>query len=296
MKKISSFLFILILFLSLICCKNNSKPDISLKISPEDYPRVDGSTATIPLAIALRSAVTSESKDVLELSTTHSKTTESFRSLQYDSADLLIVYSPSESVLNELKYAGIDIIMKPIGRDALVFFTNESNSIDSLTQKQVQDIYMGNITNWKDVGGPDSKILAFQRDEESGSQVLMQKLVMQENKMVKPELEFMISEMGAIIETVADYNNDKNALGYSVYYYISAFLNKDHKIKLLKANGVMPSNNTIKDGSYPYTQDFYAVIKSSEPESSETRKLFDFLVGEEGKKIITETGYVALDD
>lgn len=295
MKKICSFLSILILLFPLISCNNNAKSN-SLNILPENYPKVDGSTATIPLAIALRSAVTSESQEALQLSTTHSKTTESFRSLQNGYADLLIVYTPKESVLEELKYAGVDITMTPIGRDALVLFTNESNTINNLTQKQVQDIYMGNITNWKDVGGSDSEILPFQRDEESGSQVLMKKLVMEENEIMSPKTGFMVSGMGEIIEKVANYNNDQNALGYSVYYYIRAFLNEDYKIKLLQANGIMPSNETIKDGSYPYTQDFYAVIKSSEPEDSETRKLFNLLTSEEGKKIITEAGYVAIDN
>lgn len=294
MKKFPIFILILIFIFSLLSCNNSTST--SLKISPENYPRVDGSTATIPLAIALRSSITGESKDALELSTVHSKTTQSFRNLQYGSCDLLIVYTPSDDVLKELKDAGIDIFMKPIGRDALVFFTNESNHIDNLTQKQAQDIYTAKVVNWKDVGGGDSEILPFQRDKESGSQVLMEKLVMQDTKIMEPKKGFMISGMGEIIETVSGYNNKENALGYSVYYYISAFLNKDYKIKLIRSNGVMPSNKTIQDGSYPYTQDFYAVIKASEPEDSNTRKLFNLLTSSEGKKIITEAGYVALDN
>ncbi|MCL2323588.1 MAG: substrate-binding domain-containing protein [Oscillospiraceae bacterium] len=302
MKKFTILLFTLILLLSLFSCNNaNTSKSISnssssLTLTPDNYPKVDGSTATIPLAVALRSYVTGESKDALDLSTVHTKTTESFRGLQYGSCDLLLVYTPNDSVLQELKAANVDIIMQPIGRDALVFFTNESNPVKNLTQKQAQDIYSGNIVNWKDVGGSDSEILPFQRVEDSGSQVMMKGLVMKDIPMMQPKQGFMIAEMGEIIQTVASYDNKENALGYSVYYYIAAFLNKDYKIKLLDANGIKPSNETIKDGSYPYTQDFYAVIKSSEPENSNTRKLFNLITSDEGKKIITDAGYVALDN
>ena len=289
LKLISVFVSTILLFCSFTYKTTN------LKMSAENYPRVDGSTATIPLAISLRSAITGESIEDLQLKTIHTKTTESFRALQYGDADLLIVYTPSDSVLKELKEAGVEIIMEPIGRDALVLFTNESNRVNNLTQKQAQRIYTGQITNWKTVGGINSSILPFQRDAESGSQVMMEKLVMEGKKMMTPKKDFMIFDMGEIIEKVSSYKNDRNALGYSVYYYVRAFLNEDYKIKLLRANGVMPSNKTIKDGTYPYVQDFYAVIRADEPEDSNARKLFNFLLSAEGKKLINDTGYVDLD-
>jgi len=289
LKLISVFVSIILVFCSF------TYKTTDLKMSPENYPKVDGSTATIPLAINLRSAITGESIEDLQLKTVHTKTTESFRALQYGYADLLIVYMPSDSVLEELKEAGVKIIMEPIGRDALVLFTNESNRVNNLTQRQAQRIYTGEITNWKTVGGINSTILPFQRDTESGSQVLMEKLVMQGKKMMTPKKDYVISSMGEIIEKVSNYKNDKNALGYSVYYYIKAFLNDDYKIKLLRASGVMPSNKTIKNGTYPYVQDFYAVIRADEPEDSNARKLFNFLLSAEGKRLINDTGYVALD-
>ncbi len=292
LKKIKLFCALISIFLLF---SSFSYDTTSLKISKDKYPRVDGSTATIPLAINLRSAITGESVEDLQLNTVHTKTTESFRSLANKQADLLLVYTPSDSVLKELKDEGVDIIMKPIGRDALVFFTNEGNKVNNLTQKQVQCIYTGNLTNWKYVGGIDSPIIPYQRDAESGSQVMMEKLAMKGIKMMTPKKDYTISSMLGIIETIASYKNEENALGYSVYYYIRAFLNEDYKIKLLGANGVIPSNETIKDGTYPYTQDFYVVIRADEPENSETRKLFNFLISDEGKKLIDDSGYVSVN-
>jgi len=285
-----SLLFTIILLFSSFTFK-----PVSLKISPDDYPRVDGSTATIPLAINLRSAVTGESVEDLQLTTIHSTTTDSFRALANNQSDLLLVYTPNNSVLQELKDKGVDIIMTPIGRDALVFFTNEKNKVSNLTTKQIQNIYAGNIINWKQVGGKNSTILPYQRDAESGSQVLMEKLVMGDVNMMTPKKDYLVTSMLGIVETVASYKNTNNALGYSVYYYIKAFLNDNYKIKLLKANGVMPSNKTIKNGTYPFCENFYAVIRADEPENSETRKLFNFITSDEGKKLIEDSGYVALN-
>lgn len=289
LKSISAVALIMLLFCSF------TVNAASLKISSKKYPKVDGSTATIPLAINLRSAITGESIEDLQLKTVHTKTTESFRALQHGTADLLVVYTPNASVLKELEDAGVKILMEPIGRDALVFFTNKSNPAVNLTQKQAQGIYTGSITNWRSVGGKNSKILPFQRNADSGSQVLMEKLVMEGKKMMTPKKDYMISSMGGIVETVSSYKNQSNALGYSVYYYITAFLNDNYKIKLLKANGVMPSNESIRNGTYPYVQDFYAVIRADEPKNSEARKLFNFLLSDEGKKLINDAGYVALD-
>ena len=64
-------------------------------------------------------------------------------------------------------------------------------------------------------------------------------------------------------------------------------------IKLLKVNGVMPSNETIASGEYPYRQPFYAVIRADEPESSPARQLFNWLTTTEGKALIEKAGYVA---
>lgn len=68
--------------------------------------------------------------------------------------------------------------MKPIGRDALVFLTNEKNPVKSLSRQQVSRIYSGAVTNWKELLGDDREIRAFQRPKDSGSQNLMEKLVM----------------------------------------------------------------------------------------------------------------------
>ena len=96
-----------------------------------------------------------------------------------DSTKLIIAYEAPESVKEELKADGDPLEQKAIGRDALVFIVNEDNPVQSLTRQQLKDIYAGTITNWKDVGGKDQEIIAFQRRADSGSQTLFQKLLIQ---------------------------------------------------------------------------------------------------------------------
>ena len=69
--------------------------------------------------------------------------------------------------------------MVGIGLDGFVFLVNKENKVDSLTLEQIQKIYTGEITNWSNVGGENEEIVAYQREANSGSQNLMEKMVMQ---------------------------------------------------------------------------------------------------------------------
>ena len=99
--------------------------------------------------------------------------------------------------------------------------------------------------------------------------------------------------MSGLVDAIASYDNTRNALGYSVYYYVRNMYQMPG-IKLLAVDGVAPTNETIASGKYPYINPFYAVIREDEPKDSPAHQLFDWLTGEEGKKAIGEAGYVAV--
>lgn len=284
-------------WLSLLCCVLLLCPaalaEGAPQLSMDEYPVVDGSTATLPLSYALMQACTGCTPEEAQNRITHTRTTESFYSLINGSADLLIVYEPNACVYEAAADAGVELLKTPIGRDAMVFLVNESNPVHSLTHEQIQGIYTGEITNWKDVGGADLDIVAYQRGENSGSQVMMEKQVMQGVPMADPPTELRPGEMGELIDCIAAYRNEGNAIGYSVYYYV-ANMYMQEGIRLLDVGGVSPTNETIAGGEYPYTQDFYAVIRADEPEDSPARRLFRFLLTDEGRTLMTDAGYVAV--
>ena len=262
------------------------------RFSEAEYPIVDGSTATLPLSRALYSASTGADETTAELAVSHSKTTQAFYQLLYGSADLLLVYEPAPEALQAFEAEGVEYEMEPIGKDALVFLINSENPVESLTQDQLVGIYSGEITNWSEVGGEDKEIIAYTRNESSGSQVMMEALCMKDTPMAEGPQTYQISEMEGLIREVASYRNTADAIGYSVYYYARNMYTEEG-VKLAAVDGAEPSNQTIADGSYPYTQDFYAVIRADAPEGSPQRQLFDWLVTDEGRQLITDAGYVA---
>lgn len=258
--------------------------------TPESYPAVDGSTACLPLMAQVMSSACGVPLEEAEIWCTASKTAQSWRNLAAGSADLLLVYEAPDEVKQELE-AGPPLEVTAIGRDALVFIVNDQNPVQSLTRQQLVDIYAGRITNWSEVGGPDAPIVAFQRDEASGSQTLFKKLLMGDEPLMEAPAELRPGMMGGLIDGLAGYNGEGNALGYSVFYYASEMYAKPG-LKFLAVDGAAPSAATIGDETYPLTNEFYAAIRADAAPGSPARKLYDWLCGPEGGNAVRAAGYV----
>jgi hypothetical protein len=122
---------------------------------------------------------------------------------------------------------------------------------------------------------------------------MMESQVMQGREMGKAPSEMIVADMEGLIEGVAEYNNSSNAIGYSVYYYFHNMYSVQG-IRSMDIDGVPCTNRTIRDGSYPFTQDFYAMIRRDEPAGSNARKLFDLITGVEGRELMTAAGYIPI--
>ncbi len=260
----------------------------------ENYPRVDASLATQPLTNAFIKNFTG--KDVNEEDLNYTNTHPGYVKLINGEADLIVVTEPSEEELNLAKEKGVELEVIPVVKEGFVFYVNGQNKVDNLTLEQIQKIYTGEITNWSEVGGDDEKIIPYQRPTNSGSQTGMLSLVMKDKKIMDP-VKNIIETMEGIIKVVADYNNGKDSIGYSYYYYATTMYDKIDSsvaqgIKLIGVNGVKPSYDTIKDGSYPIQTAYYIVINKNEPENSNTRKLVNAMLSERGQNVAKEAGYV----
>jgi phosphate transport system substrate-binding protein len=257
----------------------------------DNFPRMDGSTSTIPLGQAVASVLLGEPRDKVADLAVFNKTTQSFRKLMNGESDVLIVAEPNAGVFEEMKQANFEYEMTPIATDALVFIVNASNPVNSLTIEQVQKIYTGEITNWKDVGGPDMKIEAFQRNAESGSQALMDKLVMKDLTMAKPPVGYTIGEMEGLISAVKSFDGSASAIGYTVYYYADD-MQMAKGLKIIAIDGVTPSDETIASKAYPFLNPYFTVISAKEPADSPARILYKWLQSPEGQALIKREGYV----
>ena len=263
-------------------------------LTPEEFPGVDGSTACIPLMAQIMADTTgadlTEAQSAISVSTT-AYAWENMGVYDSDLAQLLIVYEAPDYVKAEIAQAGTQLEQKAIGRDALVFIVNEDNPVQSLTQDQLREIYAGHITNWKDVGGDDTPIVAFQRGEDSGSQTLFQNLLIGDGELMEAPTELAPASMGGLVDSIASYNNSANAIGFSVYYYIDQMYSQPG-LRLLAVEDVTPSNDTIASQEYPLCNDFYAVIRASAAADSPERQVYDWLSTEDGVRCIEKAGYV----
>ena len=271
------------------------QPDGTYQFTRENFPRMDGSTSLVPLGEAVASVLLGERREDVADLVQFNRTTQSYRNLSYDSCDLLLASVPNAAVYDELEEAGFAIESEEICTEALVFMVNENNPVDHLTTQQIQDIYTGKITNWKEVGGNDAPIVAFQRNEGAGSQALMKKLVMDGLEFMEAPKDYIVESMGGLIESVKSYDNSANAIGYTVYYYAHD-MEMAKGLKLLSVDGVSPGKDTIRAREYPYLSSYYCVIPASAPEGSPNRVIFDWLMTEEGQKLIAREGYVSILD
>ena len=263
-----------------------------------DFPITDGSTACIPLIAQIMADTTGMDLETAQSCVNTNTTAWAWRNLSLyggnegDATKLIIAYEAPESVKEEMAAEGDPLDQKAIGRDALVFIVNDDNPMQSLSQQQIKDIYAGKITNWKEVGGADSPIVAFQRGEDSGSQMLFQKLLIQGGELMEAPTELAPTEMGGLVDRIAEYNNSANAIGFSVYYYIDQMYSKPG-LRLLAVDGVLPSNESIADQRYPLCNAFYAAVRQDSAEGTPERKVYDWLSTDAGRACIEKSGYVA---
>lgn len=298
-KKLCLLVCFLMVLLSVLAACGDKPQQGSVKtpiMTLEEYPRVDGSTANLPMMAQIMADVTGISLEEAEQNTWCRKTPAAWLALAEGENDLLLVYEAAEVTKEQLAEIGTELAIEPIGRDALVFIVNEDNPVQSLTQEQLIGIYCGEITNWSEVGGADLPIVAFQRPEESGSQSLFMKLLMQDREPMDAPKKFRPMEMGGLIEELAAYNNSADALGYSVFYYAS-YMYQQPGLRFVAVDGVLPSDETIADGSYPLLNEYYLAVRAADlqNEDSPTAQLYNWILSEAGKDSMRQAGYIPLD-
>lgn len=222
-----------------------------------------------------------------------SNTHQSFVNLIDDKVELVIAArsaSRDEKVYADEK--GVTLMEKPIAKDALTFMVNPSNPVDNITISQLQGIYTGEITNWKEVGGKDEKITPYVRNRNSGSQEKFETLVMSGLTIADfPELQVGHLMMSPYYQL----DNDKTGIAYSPYYYYSVIVD-NASTKAIGINGVAMTKENIRNNTYPYTTEVYAAVRSDIDRNSPAYSLYEFLTTPEGQTVVNESGYVTLNN
>jgi phosphate transport system substrate-binding protein len=241
MKKLIFLKLALCTFLFAACEKETFDDLFKIDgITMENYPKVDGSTTTIGLQNLIACKLLGFKYDWFDGTyfldgayaiypvqdppgrywecVKSSKTHDSFINLIDKNVDFtLTARKMSNSEKAYADAAGVTLIETPVALDAFIFITNNENPVNALTTKQIQDIYTGKVTNWREVDGKNAAIHPYRRNEDSGSQELMESLVMQDLEMMDlPNENNLFSMLG----TYHALEYDVDGLCYTVYYYM----------------------------------------------------------------------------
>ena len=164
--------------------------------------------------------------------------------------------------------------------DGIAIIVNPENRIDDLDIETIAKIYTGAIANWKDVGGNDSEIVIIGREAGSGTRDGFESITDTEDKcQYRQEL----TSTGDVITTVA---GNPNAIGYA------SLASVNDTVKAVTVEGVAPSEETIKDGSYVVQRPFVLVTKKDKKLSESAQKFFDYVTSKDANEIISGAGVV----
>ncbi len=164
--------------------------------------------------------------------------------------------------------------------DGIAVVIHPDNGVNDLTVEQISDIYTGSITNWSEVGGADGEIVVIGREAGSGTRDGFESITGTEDACV---LDQELTSTGDVIATVG---GNENAIGYASLASV-----KD-SVKVIAVNGVVPTIETVQDGSYTIQRPFVLVTRTGEALSPTAQAFYDYALSEAANSIIEDAGVV----
>lgn len=196
-----------------------------------------------------------------------------------DIADASRAIKPAE--LEKAAKKGRDLKAHVIAMDGISHIVHPSNGVTGLTRAQIKQIYTSRVKNWKEIGGPDLKIVVISRDSASGTFEAFSEMVLDKKK-VRPDAIMQASNQG-ITSIVA---RTPGAIGYVGLGYVT------DAVKAISVDGVMPDKNSVLRNKYAISRPLF-MYTVGVPQGT-VKKFIDFLKGPEGQKIVAEEGFVPL--
>lgn len=193
---------------------------------------------------------------------------------------------PSAEKLEDKSKAG-ELVDHKVAGIAFAIVVNKDVNVDSLTLKQIQDIFTGKITNWKDVGGNDEKINVINRPASSGTRATFEKTVMKGAK-INEAIGTVQDSNGAVEQAI---NSTPGSISYVAMSYL---IGEKKNLKTLKIDGVEPTVENIKAGKYPFWSYEYMITKG-EPKDA-VRGFIEYMKSKEFAPKVKEMGYIPMSE
>lgn len=252
-------------------------------LNAEEKIVIDGSTTVGPIAKAFAEYYMSVNKDV-DILVSESGSGNGAKSLINGTCNIADMSRFMKD--KEFKAAvgkGIFPVAHVVALDGIAIIVNPSNPVENITIDQIRDIYKGKIRSWKELGGPNKKIVMISRDTNSGTYETFHKLVMKKQKIVQ-NCEYVGSN-GAVRGRV---QNTSTAIGYVGLGFL------DKSVKGLKVNKIYPTLRTISTGKYPIARPLFMFTNGYPKMGSHLYQFITLYLTKKGQEIIKGIGFVPL--
>ncbi len=281
MKKLGAILLALVLSVSLVGCGGDDSTAADTNTEVSGKISLDGSTSMEPLVNALKEAIVEKYPNI-ELEPQFTGSGTGIQSVIDGKTDI----GNSSRALKEEEIAQ-GLVENIVAIDGIAVITDKDNSVTELTTEQLVQIYTGEITNWKEVGGDDLQIVVIGREASSGTRSAFEEILGVTGEDGQPSCAYAreLNETGAV---VAACESTHGAIGYV------SLDNVTDEVSTIKLDGVEPTVDTVKDGSYALQRPFVMATKGEISEQSAAiQALFEFIESEDGQAIITQLGLVS---
>jgi phosphate transport system substrate-binding protein len=173
-----------------------------------------------------------------------------------------------------------------VAKDGLSVYVNTANPVKQITMAQLQAVYLGSITNWKDLGGADAVITLYGRESSSGTYVYFKDHVLSGR-----DFAARVQTLPGTAAVANAVSKDPNGIGYGGAAYAKGV--RDLALVTPGKTAVMPTAATVKDGTYPLTRSLYFYLRARP--AGEAKEFVDWVLSPEGQALTTQVGYFPLN-
>lgn len=242
---------------------------------------IDGSTTVGPIAKAFAEFYKESHPDV-NITISESGSGNGVKSLINKACNIAnLSRFMKESEFKSCVANGVLPVAHVVAFDGLAVIVNPKNKIRSLTMSDIAAIYTGKITNWKQLGGDDAKIVVVSRDTNSGTYETFNELVLKKAKIVK-DAEYV----GSNGQARTRVNTTKDAIAYVGLGFV------DDTVKPLSVEGILPNPKSITSGKYPIARPLFMFTNGYPKMGGDIFNFVTLHLSDEGREIISDLGYI----
>jgi phosphate transport system substrate-binding protein len=192
---------------------------------------------------------------------------------------------PAEKEKLQERYSTVGIEI-PVAKDGLAVYVNAKNPMTEITMAQLKAIFSGKVQNWKDIGGPDKRLIVYSRENSSGTYVFFKEHVLEGG-----DFGVRVQTMPGTASVVNAVSKEVSSIGYG-----GAAFAKGIKILKVKKDdksvAVMPDDKSVQDGSYALSRPLFFYLRNRP--AGEIKAFIDWSLSPEGQALATKVGYYAI--